>query len=103
MSGREDRRGRCPWYVSARAVREYAGLAGLDASTVAGFNVAELALFDVAERAHLVREQANGLDLYRGPRPHRVRLLVSPAPRTEGAKPQLVQVLPTSPRQRRGR
>lgn len=87
-----------PWYLSARAVREYGRLARLDTSTDDGFDRAAMALQEYVAQAHHVRDQDNGLQLWRGPRPLRLRLLVSTATRREGPLPQLVTVLPASAR-----
>ncbi len=53
-----------------------------------------------AAAARHVRDQANGLQLWRMPRPHQYRLLVSTAPRPEGNLAQLVSVLSASEAQR---
>ena len=87
-----------PWYLSARAVREYGRLARLDTSTDDGFDRAAMSLQEYVAQAHHVRDQDNGLQLWRGPRPLRLRLLVSTARRREGPLPQLVTVLPASAR-----
>jgi hypothetical protein len=82
------------WWVTPTAIHQYCELTGRrdDESTLAE-------MIDVCEKAHHVRSQENGLDLYRGPRPLRLRLLVAPARRSDEL-PQLVQVLTSSPRGR---
>ncbi len=47
-------------------------------------------LIQTMKRSHFVKTQDNGLDLWRGPRPHRLRLKVARAPQ---GLPQLVTVL----------
>lgn len=87
------------WYLSARAVREYAALARLgNPDDEAVFDRAESQLGAIAQKAHHLRDQANGLQLWRGGRPLRLRLLVSTAERAEGDLPQLVSVLAASER-----
>lgn len=99
---------RGPWYVSARAVREYLALTGrppVDDGPV--WDEAEDELIDIAERTVAAdrrpRVLRSGLVQYRGPRPLRLRLIVAPKPRAEGSLPQLVQVLPEHEWQRRDR
>ena len=90
----------CPWHLTARAIREYWAIAGC---TSEGQAVRELEAIAVRcvdpDRQAEVRTQDNGLLLYRGPRPLRLRLLVDGV--GEHATPEptvLVQVLPASPR-----
>lgn len=90
------------WYISARAVREYAAIAGLP-SDDNDFPARERELLELCATAHLVRRQQNGLEQWRSGRPLRLRLMVSPAARPEGPLPQLVSVLAshaTEPRRR---
>lgn len=87
-----------PWYISARAVREYAALARLG-------NPDDPAVWDRAERELIAmaretvasgrqpRRMRSGALRYRGPRPLRLTLIVVDAPRPEGPLPQLVRVL----------
>lgn len=90
--------GRGPWYLSARAVREYAALAGHgDPDEEAVFARAEAALMRQAEETvasgrRPVRMRSGALR-YRGPRPLRLTLVVVDEPRPEGPLPQLVRVL----------
>lgn len=87
---------RGPWYVTAAACRDYQRLAGLD-DTEAGFAVAEDALISMAvETVGSGRSPSvmrSGALRYRGPRPLRLTLIVTPDPRPEGELPQLVRVL----------
>jgi hypothetical protein len=80
-----------PWHITARAVRDYAVLARLD-----DLERARDELVQLSARAHLVRRQSNGLQLWRVKAFHgrRIRLLVGePAVRFPGALPSLVRVL----------
>lgn len=80
-----------PWHVTESAVREYAVLARQRDLEQARAELAQL-----SARAHLVRRQGNGLELWRvkGFDGRRIRLLVGePAEPFPGAKPSLVQVL----------
>jgi len=80
-----------PFFVTERAARDYATLMRLDDLERARTELAQL-----AARAHLVRRQANGLELWRVKAfdGQRLRLLVGePAARFPGAKPALIQVL----------
>lgn len=87
----------CPWYITHRAVEDYCELHGWPDDDE-HFDRGENELLELAERAHHVRDQDNGLQLWRGPTPGRLRLLVSTAKRPEGDLPQLVRVLPASDR-----
>lgn len=86
------------WYFSARAVREWAELISRPAESDADFADREEELMAAAASARLQREQENGLELWRMGRPYQFRLMVSKAKRAEGELPQLVSVLPSSPR-----
>ncbi len=88
---------RGPWYITQRAAEEYRELRGWPDDDE-HFDRAEDDLLELARQAHHVRTQDNGLELYRGPSPGRLRLLVSTAQRVEGELPQLVQVLAQSDR-----
>lgn len=94
----------CPWYISARAVREYLELTGRPAATDGPeWDRAERELMELAEKcAELERlgikqpqpvASSPGLVRYRGPRPLRLNLVVSTAQRPEGGLPQLVNVV----------
>ncbi|MFN7132394.1 MAG: hypothetical protein ACK4N5_09935 [Myxococcales bacterium] len=93
-----------PWYISARAVREYLALTQRSAPVGAdgwieagpGWSRAEGELVALAQTCagKAPKVLRSGLLQYRGPRPLRLQLIVSPAPRDEGALPQLVSVLP---------
>lgn len=84
---------RGPWYLSARAIKEFLALTGRDPSNEDHFAAGEDELAAVCSAAHHVRNQDNGLQLWRGPQPGRYRLLVSTSRRAEGDLPQLVSVL----------
>ncbi len=84
-----------PWYLSARAIREFLALTNRDANED-NFADGEDELATLCSGAHHVRNQDNGLQLWRGPQPGRYRLLVSTARRSEGDLPQLVSVLAES-------
>lgn len=93
---------RGPWYITMRAVEEYCALTGRNPEDDEAFGDAEEELIDIAVTARHVRDQDNGLVMYRAVRSEscaaRYRLLVSPTPSREGNKPQLVSVLPESDR-----
>jgi hypothetical protein len=79
------------WFLTTRAINDYAALARLDDLERAWTELAQL-----SARAHLVRRQGNGIELWRVKAfdGQRLRLLVGePAARFPGAKPALVQVL----------
>jgi len=83
-----------PWYITESAARDYGRLMRLPADSDLQRERAELA--QLSARAHLVRRQSNGLELWRvkGFHGRRIRLLVGEPPvRFPGAKPALVQVL----------
>lgn len=81
------------WYISVRAVREYATLARLPCATEDELHERTMELARLAEGAHYVQTQRNGLEQWRLGRPRRWRLLVSTAERPEGELPQLVRVM----------
>lgn len=96
----------CPWYISARAVREYLALTGQPPVTDGpAWDRAERELMAMAEV--VARQEQDGVkaprpvlghpDLvqYRGGRPLRPNLIVSRAARPEGELPQLVSVVPS--------
>lgn len=82
-----------PWYISARAIKEYLTLTNRDPNNEDHFAAGEDELAMVCSGAHHVRNQDNGLQLWRARPPERYRLLVSTARRNEGDLPQLVSVL----------
>lgn len=86
---------RGPWYVTRRAVEQFCPLVGLNAGDDDEFARGEELLIEQTKAARHVRNQANGLQLYRGPSPKRLRFLVAVGKRDEGELPQLVTVLPT--------
>lgn len=86
---------RCPWYVSAAAVREYMALTGMS-----DFDAASDELIELCARCADNYAARNGsptvvgpnLLRYRGPRPRQLRLFVSTETRPEGPLPQLVRI-----------
>jgi hypothetical protein len=79
------------FYITERATSDYAALMRLDDLERARTELAQL-----SARAHLVRRQGNGIELWRVKAfdGQRIRLLVGePEARFPGAKPALVQVL----------
>lgn len=76
-----------PWFVTPHAVQRYR-----DRVHDVSHEEALGALVDIAARAHYVRDLPSGMELWRGPRPLRLRLRVarSTAP---GELPQLLTVL----------
>lgn len=90
---------RGPWYVSARAVRDYLELRGRPlVEDGPEWDWAEDELMRIAAETvasgRQPREMDSGALRYRGPKPLRLGLVVMPAPREEGDLPQLVRVLP---------
>jgi len=86
------------WFVTPHALARFRELVPLDDTRALS------ALIRESETAHIVRQLDNGACVMRGPRPHRLRFIVRPAPEP-GSLPQLVTVLPTygSRRDRIGR
>ena len=86
---------RGPFFVTPHAVRRYIERVrpGLTYEQALGELVA------MARGAHLVKELASGLELWRGPPPRRLRFRVSPGC---GGLPQLVTVLEAFDGLRRG-
>jgi hypothetical protein len=90
---------RGPWYISARAVRDYLALRGRpDVEDGPVWDRAEDELIRMAiatvESVRVPSRLDSGALRYRGPQPLRLTLVVVPSPRGEGALPQLVRVLP---------
>ena len=87
-----------PWYISARAVRDFAVLCGVrnipDEGPVWDRYERDLMRIaqDAAERKTPKRTQS-GLLAYRVRKPVDVQVLVSDGPRPEGELPQLVDVV----------
>lgn len=94
-----------PWYISVRAVGEYAKLLGLDEEKDDDFDRCEDELVEVARVAKFEKISEGGLLEYRGKVPaegrkllrgrtpeDRLILLVSTAKRKEGDLPQLVRL-----------
>lgn len=99
---------RGPWYLSVSAVRDYLRITGgPDVTDGPVFHRAEEELAKICKRAAELAEakpdgpslSESGLLQYRGGKPLRLSLLVSPDPRAEGRLPQLVAVLPGHERQ----
>jgi len=94
---------RGPWYISVRAVRDYLALTGQpDVTQGPIFDRASEALIAMAETTIASGRQPVPINTagaralrYRGPSPQRYQLIVVPAPRAEGERPQLVRVLPS--------
>lgn len=86
---------RGPWYVTRKAVEQFCAVCKIDAENDDEFARAEELLIEQTKAARHVRNQANGIQLYRGPSPKRLRFLVAVGKRDEGELPQLVTVLPT--------
>jgi len=91
-----------PWYISAAAVRDYLRLTGQPAVLEGPiWDAAEVALMDISigvSRKQPKVSKTGALVYNTGRASNRIRLVVSTAKRVEGAKPQLVQVLPRSGR-----
>jgi hypothetical protein len=86
----------CPWYISAQAVRDYIAIRRMrDPDGERTFEVAERELMEIAGRsAHKApKRMDSGALQYRGPKPHKLNLIVREEPRPEGPKPQLVRVI----------
>ena len=86
-----------PWYISARAVRDYLALMGrevVDDGPIFDRAAKELSAIatQLAAKGPTVTEQDSGALVYREGRPRRWRYTVQPAPREEGGAPQLVRV-----------
>lgn len=79
------------WFVTPHAVLRYTqralGAAGLS------YEQALAALIKLSVLAHLVRKERDGAELWRGPKPDRLRFIVGPPPKP-GALPVLVTVKP---------
>lgn len=77
------------FFVTSHAVQRYKervpGARGLS------YHQALSELIGVMKRSHRVKSLGNGLDLWRGPKPHRLRIRVAPS--TAGFLPQVVTVL----------
>jgi hypothetical protein len=87
---------RGPWYLSARAVREYHRIATgrVDEPDDEQFDAAAEALQEAVGLARRIKVLPHGEELWRLRGRPRLRLLVSYAVRPEGELPQLVRVLP---------
>jgi len=80
------------WYVTESAVRDYQRcMRGHELA----FGEAQADLIEIANTANHIRDQENGLALWRAKGKPRLRLLVAP-PNRDGDKPVLVKVLPES-------
>jgi len=90
---------RGPWYISARAVRDYLALRGRAVvDDGSDWDHAAVELGRLAEQTvasgRRPKTMESGALRYRGPKPLRLGLVVMPDPRPEGDLPQLVRVLP---------
>lgn len=90
-----------PWYISAAAVRDYLALRGrLVVDDGPAFDHASDELVRIAAETVASGRQPTPTDTgalrYRGPKPLRLRLIVTRGRRAEGDLPQLVAVLPGS-------
>lgn len=86
---------RTPWYISARAVRDYCALRRLgDPNDDDVFVAAEEELAEATCSAHYVRDTDGGHQMWRLPRRTGggLRLIVSTSRREEGNMPQLIAV-----------
>jgi hypothetical protein len=83
-------------------VREYLALTGRNGDRDDDFAAGEDELVEITKSATHVRNQDNGLQLWRARAPKRFRLLVSTDRRSEGSLPQLVRVLSESDAQDQG-
>ena len=104
----------CPWYLSARAVKDLARILYLDPENESEFDEAERVLFEIVEARRDHKIEANGLETWRATIPeserskrderaraqgkqssreNRLVLVVSTAKRNEGDLPQLVSVV----------
>ncbi len=87
---------KCPWYITAHAVRRYLAIVGRADDDGPEFDRAEEELMQVAidtvGSGRQPRRLGSGLLQYRGPKPRRLMMVVSDAERPEGPLPQLVDV-----------
>lgn len=82
-----------PWYITRSAVDDFLRITrGTVAVSDRVWEAAEDALMALAAKAHYVRDQESGAQLWRGGLPLRLRYIVSTAERAEGGLPQLVRV-----------
>jgi len=90
---------KCPWYVTAHAVRQYMAIRRLTSFDDSSDELIEYAAATwrryVAETERQPKVTRTGAYMYRGPGPLRLTLIVSAENRPEGPKQQVVDVLPT--------
>jgi len=79
------------WFITPHAVEQALARAGWERGTA--YEQALAALIDESRGAHFVKRLPSGAELWRGPKPRRLRYIVRPA--ADGALPQLVTVLST--------
>lgn len=79
------------WFITPHAVEQALARAGWERGTA--YEQALAALIDESRGAHFVKMLPSGAELWRGPKPRRMRYIVRPA--ADGALPQLVTVLST--------
>lgn len=77
------------WYLTRAALEDYARLVG---KTGVDLEVLRSALLQEIGRAHFVRRQDSGAELWRGGKPLRLRFIVSTLEGVGGGAPQLVRV-----------
>lgn len=90
---------KCPWYISVAAVKKYLAIVGRPVvEDGPGFDRAERELMEMAIATmasdRVPKHTNQRLLRYRGPKPHRLQLIVSTELRAEGKLPQLVDVWP---------
>lgn len=81
------------WYVTESAVHDYQWCLQRLGQEL-DFGTAQGDLIDLSTVARHIRDQRNGLQLWRAPGKPRLRLLVSLRTREEDDRPVLVKVLP---------
>jgi hypothetical protein len=85
-----------PWYVTIAAVEQYCKIKGTNPESDQDFGAAQDELIAIAKKITADckpgKELRTGAIAFRGPKPLRVRLLVSYTERSEGNLPQLFSV-----------
>jgi hypothetical protein len=76
-----------PWFITPHALERFVALVGTTGERER--DIARVACD--AKRAHRVKGTRDGCEIWRGPKPLRLRFIVGPG---EGDKPALVTVLP---------
>ena len=92
----------CPWYLSARSVKDLARILYLDPESDADFDEAERVLFAIVEARHDHKIEANGLETWRASIPESERSKRDERARLQGKQPsrenRLVLVVSTKER-----